>query len=126
MSDPKRAVILFAHGARDARWSQTLGALAQAVQQRLPEAYVATAFLEFQPPTLMATLDQALAAGCTQIDVLPVFWASGGHVAVDVPPLVDAFVRAHPQVAVTLLPVLSELPDMIDFIADAIERLGRG
>lgn len=126
MSDPKRAVILFAHGARDARWSQTLGALAHAVRQRLPEAYVATAFLEFQPPTLTATLDQALAAGCTQIDVLPVFWASGGHVAADVPPLLEVFRRAHPEVDLTLLPVLSELPGMIDFIADTAARLTRG
>jgi sirohydrochlorin cobaltochelatase len=126
MSDPKRAVILFAHGARDARWSQTLGALAHAIRQRLPAAFVATAFLEFQPPTLAEVLDRALAAGCTRIEVVPVFWASGGHVANDVPPLLEAFRAAHPQVALTLLPVLSELPGMIDFIADAIDRLGRG
>jgi sirohydrochlorin cobaltochelatase len=123
MSDPKSALILFAHGARDARWSQTLVALARSVADRMPDAFVATAFLEFQPPTLAETLDRAIAAGCRRIAVLPVFWASGGHMASDVPPLLAAFRRAQPQVEIVLLPVLSELPGMIDFIADRAARL---
>jgi sirohydrochlorin cobaltochelatase len=123
MSDPGQAVILFAHGARDARWSQTLGTLARSVAQRMPDAFVATAFLEFQPPTLAETLERAVAAGCRRIAVLPVFWASGGHVASDVPPLLAAFRRAQPQVELTLLPVLSELPGMLEFIADSAARL---
>jgi len=81
MSDPKSALILFAHGARDARWSQTLDALAQAIRRLLPDTVVAPAFLEFQPPSLTAALHSAVAVGCTKVDVLPVFWASGGHVA---------------------------------------------
>jgi sirohydrochlorin cobaltochelatase len=119
---PRRALILFAHGARDARWSHTLEALQQRVQARAPAAHVALAFLEFQPPTLETALADALARGCTQIDVVPVFWASGGHVANDVPPLLAAFRAAHPQVALTLLPVLSELPGLLDFVADAVTR----
>ena len=126
MSDPNSALILFAHGARDARWSQTLDALAQAIRRLLPDTVVAPAFLEFQPPSLTAALHSAVAVGCTSVDVLPVFWASGGHVAGDLPPLLDAFRRAHPQITLTLLPVLSELPGMIDFIAAAAVRLTRG
>lgn len=114
------AVILFAHGARDARWSATLGALMHRVQARLPQSHVAQAFLEFQPPTLESALAAALRARCTRIDVQPVFWASGGHVANDVPPLLAAFRSSQPQVALTLLPVLSELPGMLDFIADQV------
>ena len=67
------AVILFAHGARDARWSTTLLELQQRVQARRPDANVAVAFLEFQPPTLEAEIDRALGAGAGSIDVLPVF-----------------------------------------------------
>lgn len=126
MSDSDRAVILFAHGARDARWSHTLELLADAVRRRRPAAFVAVAYLEFQPPTLADILQQARAAGCSNIDVVPVFWASGGHVASDVAPLIEAFRAAHPQVSLTLLPVLSELPGMLDFIADSAVRLTRG
>lgn len=116
----RKAVILFAHGARDSRWSLTLGQLAQRVQARAPAAFVGQAFLEFQPPTLAETLQRAIDAGCTHIDIAPVFWASGGHVANDVPPLLAALRQQHPQIDIRLLPVLSELPGMLDFIAAAI------
>jgi sirohydrochlorin cobaltochelatase len=116
----QRALILFAHGARDARWSQTLGALKERVEARAPQSFVTVAFLEFQPPALESALADAVSRGCTRIDVAPVFWASGGHVANDVPPLLAAFRAAHPQVELTLLPVLSELPGLLDFVADAV------
>jgi len=116
------AIILFAHGARDARWSSTLGDLAVAVRARLPGAgavHVGRAFLEFQEPRLDQEIAAAIGAGARRIDILPVFWASGGHVANDVPPLLERLRAAHPQVSIRLLPVLSELPGMIDFIAAA-------
>lgn len=120
-----RAVILFAHGARDARWSMTLGELQKRVQARLPDAHVGVAFLEFQPPTLDAALERAIDAGARAIDVMPVFWANGGHMASDVPPLLSGLRASHPGLELRLLPVLSELPGMLDFIADAVARGGR-
>jgi sirohydrochlorin cobaltochelatase len=116
------ATILFAHGARDARWSMTLVELQKRVQARRPDAHVGIAFLEFQPPTLATEIERALDGGARSIDVLPVFWANGGHMASDVPPLLAEVRRRHPGVEVRLLPVLSELPGMLDFIADAATR----
>jgi len=92
------------------------------VQARRPDARVDIAYLEFQPPTLAEAIDQALAAGARTIDVVPVFWASGGHVANDVPPLLAAQRARHPDLQLRMLPVLSELPGMLDFIADSVVR----
>jgi sirohydrochlorin cobaltochelatase len=117
---PARAIILFAHGARDARWSMTLSDLQALLRTRVPDAHVAIAFLEFQPPTLAAAIDAAIAAGARAIDVVPVFWASGGHVANDVPPLLADVRMRHPALDLRMLPVLSELPGMLDFIADVV------
>jgi len=117
-----RAIILFAHGARDARWSKTLSDLKILVQSRTPEAVVNLAFLEFQPPTLASALAEAVNAGALDIDVVPVFWASGGHVAEDLPPMLNDFRRAHPNVQLALLPVLSELPGLLDLVADSVAR----
>lgn len=119
---PRHATVLFAHGARDARWSATLADLRTRVQARRPDSLVLTAFLEFQPPTLEAALAQATASGCRHIDIAPVFWASGGHVANDVPPLLARLRQVHPGVELRLLPVLSELPGLLDFVADVITR----
>jgi sirohydrochlorin cobaltochelatase len=124
MSDARtHALILFAHGARDARWAQTLHALRTAVLARRPRSRVELAFLEFQSPTLGDALADAVAAGCTRIDIAPVFWASGGHIVNDPPPLLDAFRRSAPHVRLNVLPVLSELPGMTDFIANALNAL---
>jgi sirohydrochlorin cobaltochelatase len=117
---PDRAIILFAHGARDARWSLTLRELEALVRVRVPEAHVDVAFLEFQLPTLPSSIDAALAAGARVIDLMPVFWASGGHIAHDLPPLLDQLRARHPAMQLRVLPVLSELPGMLDFIADAV------
>ena len=56
------ALILFAHGARDARWGQTLQSLRKAVLARRPQSRVELAFLEFQAPTLADALADAVAA----------------------------------------------------------------
>ncbi|HUN93648.1 MAG TPA: CbiX/SirB N-terminal domain-containing protein [Burkholderiaceae bacterium] len=130
-TDLPDALVLFAHGARDARWSQTLSQLADAIRALAAaeapgrELHVSTAFLEFQPPTLQDALDQAMRDGARRIDILPVFWASGGHVANDVPPLLAAFRASHPALQLRMLPVLSELPGMLDFIAAGALRGGR-
>jgi sirohydrochlorin cobaltochelatase len=117
------ALILFAHGARDARWGQALQALREAVLARRPASRVDVAFLELQPPALPQALAAATAAGCTRIDIAPIFWASGGHLVNDVPPLLEEFRRANPGVQLNFLPVLSELPGMASFIASALDEL---
>ncbi len=121
-----RAIILFAHGARDARWSDTLTDLQARVQSRAPNAFVKVAFLEFQPPTLGSVLNEAIESGCVSMDIVPVFWASGGHVADDLPPMLAEFRRTHPEIDLQLLPVLSELPGLLDFVADAVTRSRSG
>lgn len=119
-----RAIILFAHGARDARWSSTLFDLGELVRSHAPDAVVKVAFLEFQSPTLASALAEAVQHGCMTIDVVPVFWASGGHVAGDVLPMLDDLRGRYPQLQLRLLPVLSELPGLLDFVARAVAGSG--
>jgi sirohydrochlorin cobaltochelatase len=117
---PGDALVLFAHGARDARWSASLHALAAAIRAHAGHASVRTAFLELQSPTLPQALEAAASEGAVRIHVVPVFWAGAGHIENDLPPLLAAFAARHPQVAVRALPVLSELPGMLEFIARTV------
>jgi sirohydrochlorin cobaltochelatase len=119
---PCQAVVLFAHGARDARWSESLQALADAIQAQLAQASVRTAFLELQSPTLPEALEAAAADGAQRIDIVPVFWAGAGHIDHSLPPIIAAFARRHPNVDVRALPVLSELPGLLDFVANAVAQ----
>jgi sirohydrochlorin cobaltochelatase len=125
-----RALILFAHGARDPAWRKPLDELAAAVRGRTTRSGdgggdlgVEIAFLELMAPDLPTTIDALVARGARRIAVLPVFWSRGGPVAHDLPPLLDAARARHAGIEFTTLPTLSELPGLLEFVAAiAIEQ----
>ncbi len=111
------ALILFAHGARDASWREPVDALAQRVRGLLPGVDVVPAFLESMHPSLGEAVAAAVAAGTRRIAVAPVFWASGGHLKRDVPELLGQVCARHPEVRIDLWPVLGERDAVLDAIA---------
>jgi sirohydrochlorin cobaltochelatase len=99
-----------------------LGALARAMKEREPDGLVLQAFLELQTPTLPEAVASAVAQGARHIRIVPVFWARAGHVARDLTPAVEALRAEFPQAEFVVLPVLSEMTGLIDFVADIIRR----
>lgn len=114
------AIILFAHGARDARWALPLQQLQRALALARPQTSVQIAFLDLQEPNLAEALATLAAAGCRRIDVAPIFWSQAGHVAQDLPQIVQKFAAREPGIDIRVLPVLSELPGMEQFVVQAI------
>lgn len=114
----KRGLILFAHGARDPRWAAPFEAIAAAVRERSPALEVRLAYLELMTPDLAAAADDLAAHGVAQIDVLPLFLGTGGHLRRDLPPLVDAIAARHPDVTIRLHGAAGEAPAMIAAFAD--------
>ena len=117
---PDAALVLFAHGARDPRWALPLQRLKDELARRSPRLRVEIAYLEMQAPPLPPTLDALAAAGLRTIRIAPVFWSLGGHVARDLPAMIEAFRAGHPDVAVAVGPVLAELPGMNDYLAQTL------
>ncbi|HXW66059.1 MAG TPA: CbiX/SirB N-terminal domain-containing protein [Burkholderiaceae bacterium] len=118
--DVRDAIILFAHGAKDARWASSLQQLQRALALARPQTSVQIAFLELQEPNLADALAALAAAGCRRIDVAPIFWSQGGHMAQDLPQIVREFLVREPGTDIRVLPVLSELPGMEQFLVQAI------
>ena len=118
--ETSHAVILFAHGARDALWARPLHALKAELERIRPQACVRIAFLELQRPSLPEALDELARCGARSIDIAPIFWSQGGHIATDLPPLIEQHMRDHPGSTVRVLPVLADLPGMHEFLALAI------
>ncbi|MBS0446350.1 MAG: CbiX/SirB N-terminal domain-containing protein [Proteobacteria bacterium] len=112
-------LLLFAHGARDARWAEPFEAVAQRVAARRPDAHVRLAFLEFMAPDLRQAASDLAAAGCTRVDVVPLFLGAGGHVRKDLPALLESLAVDHPQVRWRLRPAVGEHPHVIAAMADA-------
>lgn len=115
-----KTIILFAHGARDPEWARPLERLAAEVKARDPERAVRLAFLEFMTPSLGEAIDEAALAGSCEVAVVPVFLAQGGHVKRDMPLIIDAAQRRHPELALSLRPALGEMDVVIAAMAGAV------
>lgn len=114
---PQQGVILFAHGARDARWAEPFRALAAKVAARRPDIAVTLAFLEHLSPDLAGALDAQARAGVREVRVVPLFFGRGGHLREDFPVLLDAARAQVPQVAVQVAPAAGEDGDIQDALA---------
>jgi sirohydrochlorin cobaltochelatase len=89
-------IILFGHGARDARWKAPF----ERLEVLLVQAHagpVSLAFLELMEPGLPAAVDSLVAQGCERITVIPVFFGQGGHLRRDLPALVEQCRASHPH-----------------------------
>jgi sirohydrochlorin cobaltochelatase len=114
---PGTGLILFAHGARDARWREPFERLAAKVQAVRPEIAVCLAFLEIMQPDLAAAANALIARGCVEIRVVPVFLGQGGHVREDLPAVVEDVRRRHPDLRIDLREAIGENDAVLDQIA---------
>jgi sirohydrochlorin cobaltochelatase len=114
----KTGLLLFAHGARDPRWALPFEAVAAAVRSQRPAQPVCLAFLEFMAPDIRTAAGELAAAGCEQVDVLPLFLGAGGHVRKDLPPLLDELRARHERVTFTLHPAVGEAPRLVSAMAE--------
>lgn len=122
----EKALILFAHGARDPEWARPVQAVAQRLQTQNPDLVIGIAFLEFMAPTLpeaVAALADQASDRPLQIDILPFFIAQGGHLRQEVPVMLEQIQRQHENAQLRLLPPLGELPSVQEAMAAAISRL---
>jgi sirohydrochlorin cobaltochelatase len=102
----KQGLILFAHGARDARWAQPFEQVAARVRTLQPGLVVSLAYLEFMQP------DRGAA-----VAVLPLFRGAGAHVRKDLPERLEKLRQAHPGVNWTLRPAAGESPRLVEALA---------
>jgi sirohydrochlorin cobaltochelatase len=114
----KRAMILFAHGARAASWAAPFERLRDLTQARTPDVAVSLAFLELMTPRLPEHVNQLVAAGVTDITVVPIFLGQGGHVLRDLPLMLDQLRIDHPQASIKVVEAAGEDADVLNAISD--------
>jgi len=114
----KTALVLFAHGARDAQWSEPFRAIRQAVAARRPDLTVELAFLELMQPTLGDCVAQLTRDGHTRIIVAPLFLAQGGHLKKDLPRLLKDLSARHAAAEITVLPPIGEVTELLNAISE--------
>lgn len=121
-----RALILFAHGARDPKWAEPFQRLQGIIQTQLPDVTVALAFLELMAPRLPELVSELEEKGHTEVTVVPVFFGQGGHVLRDLPAMVEQLRQDHPEMTLKVAGAVGEDPDVLNAIARyCIDSLAR-
>jgi len=119
-----KAIILFGHGARDARWREPFDRLATMWQEQHPNSLVELAFLEMMQPSLEEAITQLVQKGVNEVVVVPVFFGQGGHLRNDFPVLLQDCQTKFPAVKLSTTPAVGEdaavLQAIIDFGARAL------
>lgn len=106
----KRALILFAHGARAASWAAPFERLRDGLRAQLPDTPVTLAFLELMEPRLPEAVAALVADGAGDVTVVPVFLGQGGHLLRDLPALAEQIRAAHPGLRLQLAGAIGEDP----------------
>ena len=119
-----KAIILFGHGARDARWREPFDHLTALWKVQHSGVLVELAFLEMIQPSLEEAVATLSSAGVSEIVVVPVFFGQGGHLRNDFPVLLDACQEKFPEVALSATLAVGEdeavLQAIVDFGARSI------
>ena len=113
-----RGLVLFAHGARDARWAEPFERLRVRIETRRPDLLVALAFLEHMQPDLAEAVAALAARGARRVRVVPLFFGRGGHLREDFPRHVARAQAATPSVALDVTAAAGEDPAVIEALAD--------
>ena len=114
----RRALVLFAHGARSASWAAPFEQLRDMVAARAPDFDVSLAFLELMSPRLPEQVAALAAQGIDDVTVVPVFLGQGGHVLRDLPLILDEMRLAHPGVAIRAVGAVGEDPTVLRAMTD--------
>jgi sirohydrochlorin cobaltochelatase len=119
MSPPSSsAIVLFAHGARDPSWAEPFHRIAGRLGQKEPGTRVELAYLECMTPSLDSAVDALAAEGVTQITLVPLFLARGGHLKQDLPRMLEAIRREHPSLRIDLTSAIGDVEELTNAIAD--------
>ena len=119
-----KAIILFGHGARDARWREPFDRLAGLWREQNPNTPVELAFLEMMQPSLEEAVAALVAKDANEIIVVPVFFGQGGHLRNDFPVLLESCQKHFPGAKLSATPAVGEdlavLQAIVDFGARAL------
>jgi sirohydrochlorin ferrochelatase len=117
------ALLLIAHGSRQAEANADLHHLAEGLRQR-GHALVECAFLELAEPSIENGGSRCVARGAKRVILVPYFLSAGVHVCRDLAAARDALAERFPQVEFRLAEPLGRHPLLVDVVAERALEAG--
>jgi sirohydrochlorin ferrochelatase len=117
----KIALLLIAHGSRQANANADLHHVAEQLRQRGEEIVVAS-YLEIAEPGIEAGGRMCVAAGAQCVILVPYFLSAGMHVREDLTAARDNLVREFPEVEFRLAEPLGRHPLLLDVVMERVRE----
>ena len=115
-----KSLLLVAHGSRVQSSNEEIAALSDKLRERLKGRFdhVSCAFLEIAQPDIPSGLAACVAAGASEIVVLPYFLAAGRHINEDIPREVAKC--DHPDVPIRICDHIGGSAGMPELLVQAV------
>jgi sirohydrochlorin cobaltochelatase len=120
--DRKDAVLLIAHGSREAVANREVIEMANRLAEKLPGVAIIPCFLEIATPSIPAGFAMAVERGCNHITAVPFFLATGAHVGADIPRILEECRSAHSGVEVEITAAAGPDPGLDEIALRRIEQ----
>ena len=120
---PRTAILLIAHGSRQAPANDDLHQLAARLREQSDYAIVRPAFLELAEPDIATGGEECVARGAKRVLMVPYFLSAGVHLLHDLTAARDSLSRRHPEVEFRLGQALGPDPLLDRLVTDRIHQL---
>ena len=113
-----KGILLFGHGARNPAWALPFERIRQIILATDATALIETGFLELMRPSFAEGIDKLINQGATEIVVVPIFVAGGGHVNKDLPLQAAKAMTRHAGLMIHLAPPVGEAESVLAAMAN--------
>jgi sirohydrochlorin ferrochelatase len=117
----RTAVLLIAHGSREAEANADLHHVAESLRRR-GEAIVVATFLELAEPGISEGGRMCVEAGADRVVMVPYFLSAGVHVRRDLAQAREELAKAFPGVVFVLAEPLGRHPLLVEVVAERVRE----
>lgn len=122
MQQQKKALVLLAHGSRDPRWQEPFHQLTQQIAESQHNP-VYLAFMELCTPSLEDVVAQIDSTLYQAVEIIPLFFAAGRHLRLDVPKQITALNEQYPKLSINLQAPIGLHPKMAQALTELIQEM---
>jgi len=114
----KTALLLIAHGSRQAEANDDLHFVAEELRRRGPYPIVAESFLELATPTIEQAAAECVNLQANRVILLPYFLSAGLHVQRDLTAMRARLTERYPRVEFVLAEPIGRHPLLLDVLLE--------
>lgn len=122
-SAPRTAILLIAHGSRQASANDDLHQLVARLEEQGEYPIIEAAFLELAEPDIAAGARNCVRRGATRILMIPYFLSAGVHLLHDLASARDALAQQYPEHAFRLAAALGPDPLLEQLVLERIHQV---